>query len=223
MHLDTVVSILVGKFAAYSFGKRREGIRIAGILLLLGLFLGGELAFAGNVIQRFVHVHIARGLVQQGARSVKFGLHRGKHVVHGREFDDGLAELLAILGISQSLVVGCLRDTYGLSRYPQTGTVHQRHHVLDQAQTTFAAKLSFGVLVHQFAGGRSLDPHLVFDTAYGNPALVAVVDEHRKTAAVLGAFLAAGQHQVDVGVAVGDKALYTVEQPATVLLAVRSA
>ena len=40
--------------------------------------------------------------------------------------------------------------------------------------------------------------------------LTVVVDEHGKAAGVVGAFLGAGEHQVNVGVAVRDEALHTV-------------
>lgn len=40
--------------------------------------------------------------------------------------------------------------------------------------------------------------------------LTVVVDEHRKAAAAVGAFFRAGEHQVDVAVAVRDEALDTV-------------
>ena len=38
--------------------------------------------------------------------------------------------------------------------------------------------------------------------------LTVVVDEHGKAAAVVGAFFGAGEHQVNVGVTVGDEALH---------------
>ncbi len=40
--------------------------------------------------------------------------------------------------------------------------------------------------------------------------LTVVVDEHGKAAGVVGAFFGAGEHQVNVGVAVRDKALHAV-------------
>ena len=40
--------------------------------------------------------------------------------------------------------------------------------------------------------------------------LTVVVDEHGKAAAVVGAFFGAGEHQVDVAVAVGDEAFHAV-------------
>ncbi len=43
--------------------------------------------------------------------------------------------------------------------------------------------------------------------------LTVVVDEHRKAASVVGAFLGAGEHQVDVAVAVGDEALHALTRP----------
>ena len=43
--------------------------------------------------------------------------------------------------------------------------------------------------------------------------LTVVVDEHRKAAAVVGAFFGAGEHQVDVAVAVRDEALHALTRP----------
>ena len=50
--------------------------------------------------------------------------------------------------------------------------------------------------------------------------LTVVVDEHGKAAAVVGAFFGAGEHQVNVAVAVGDEALHAVQVPALVFFAV---
>ena len=64
--------------------------------------------------------------------------------------------------------------------------------------------------------GRTFDAHLVLDTAYGDTTVTLVVDEHGKTASVFGAFFRAGEHEVDVAVAVGDEAFHTVEYPCSV-------
>ena len=50
--------------------------------------------------------------------------------------------------------------------------------------------------------------------------LTVVVDEHGKAAGVVGAFFGAGEHQVNVGVAVRDEALHAVQVPALVFFAV---
>ena len=50
--------------------------------------------------------------------------------------------------------------------------------------------------------------------------LTVVVDEHGKTAAIVRAFFGAGEHQVNVGVAVRDEALHAVQVPALVSFAV---
>ena len=63
-----------------------------------------------------------------------------------------------------------------------------------------------------------MDTELVLDVADVHAPLALVVDEHGKATAVAGTFLAAGQDQVNIGVTVGDEALHTVQQPATLLL-----
>ena len=65
-----------------------------------------------------------------------------------------------------------------------------------------------------------MDTHLVFDAADINATVALVVDEHGKTTAVAGAFFGAGEHQVDVAIAVRDEALHTVQVPALVSFAV---
>src|SRR5574344_2009864 len=62
--------------------------------------------------------------------------------------------------------------------------------------------------------------HLVLYAAYVDATLVLVVDKHGEAAAVVCAFFGTGEHEVNVGVAVGDEALHAVEKPAAVLLAV---
>ena len=65
-----------------------------------------------------------------------------------------------------------------------------------------------------------MDAELVLYVAHVDAAVALVVDEHRQAAAVLGALLAAGQHQVDVRVAVGDEAFDAVQAPALLFLVV---
>ena len=55
-----------------------------------------------------------------------------------------------------------------------------------------------------------MDAELILDAAHVHAAVALVVNEHRKTTAVVGAFFGAGEHQVNVGVAVGDEALHAV-------------
>ena len=63
-----------------------------------------------------------------------------------------------------------------------------------------------------------MDAELVLDVAHVDTAVAFVVDEHRQTASVLGALFAAGEDEVDVGIAVGDEALHAVQTPAVLLL-----
>jgi hypothetical protein len=68
------------------------------------------------------------------------------------------------------------------------------------------------VVVLDLAGGGGADAHLVFDAA-DLDGLVLLDEEHRETAGVRRAFLAAGEDDGDVGQAVGDEALDAVEGP----------
>ena len=58
--------------------------------------------------------------------------------------------------------------------------------------------------------------------AHVHAALALVVDKHGEAAAVLRAFLGAGQDEVDVRVAVGDESLHAVQAPAVFFLVVGS-
>ena len=98
--------------------------------------------------------------------------------------------------------------------------VHEGHHVLDEAELAAATEFSLRVLVDKFAGRASVDAELVLDAAHVHATVALVVDEHGKAAAVVGAFFGAGEHQVDVAVAVGDEALHTVQTPAASLLVI---
>ena len=144
------------------------------LLALLGL----EFALAGNVVESLVYVYIARALVEQGTAGVELGLHERQHVVNGREVDNGLAKLLAVAGVCQTFVVGSLRYAHALCRNAQAGTVHQCHHILDEAQLAVAAEFGLGIFVHQLAGGAAMNAELVFDAAHVHTAFVLVVNEH---------------------------------------------
>ena len=61
-----------------------------------------------------------------------------------------------------------------------------------------------------------MDTELVLDAAYVHTAVALVVDEHGEAAAVVCTFFGAGQYEVQVGVAVGDEPLHTIQAPALV-------
>ena len=65
-----------------------------------------------------------------------------------------------------------------------------------------------------------MDAKLVLDAAHIHATVALVVYEHAQTASVACACLGAGQHQVDIRVAVSDKALRAVKPPALVLFVV---
>ena len=90
------------------------------------------------------------------------------------------------------------------------GAVHEGHHVLDQTELAAAAEFCLGVLVDKFASRASVNTELVFDAANVHATVTLVVDEHGKAAGVVRAFFGAGEHQVNVGVAVRDEALHAV-------------
>ncbi len=65
-----------------------------------------------------------------------------------------------------------------------------------------------------------MNTELVFDAANVNATVTLVVNEHGKTTTIVRAFFGAGEHQVNVGVAVRDEALHAVQVPALVSFAV---
>ena len=218
VNLHAVVGVLVAELARHALGQRREGVGQA-VIGLHGLaLLGGEGALTADGLERLVHVDKAGALIQQGARSVQLGLDVRDHLAHGREVDNCLAELLTAAGIGDSLLIGGLAHADALGSDAQTGTVHQRHHILDETQLAVTAQFSLGVLEHEFAGGAAVDAHLVLDAAHGHAAVALVVDEHRQATAVAGALLAACEHERDVTVTVGDEALHAVQAPSAVLV-----
>ena len=112
--------------------------------------------------------------------------------------------------VGEGFVVGGLADTHGLCGNAETGAVHEGHHVLDQTELAAAAEFCLGVLVDKFASRASVNTELVFDAANVHATVTLVIDEHGKAAGVVRAFFGAGEHQVNVGVAVRDEALHAV-------------
>ena len=132
MYLDTVVCILVGIFRIHTFCQRSKAVGQFCITFLFLTFFRSQLAFTGNVIQGFVDVHVTRSLIQQRTACIQFCLDGSQHVIHSREFDNCLAELLTVFCVRQSLIISSLAQTYRLSGNTQAGTVHQRHDVFNQ-------------------------------------------------------------------------------------------
>ena len=155
-------------------------------------------------------------MVEQRAAGIELGFHARQHVIDSGERDDCLAELHTFLGVGKRLVVSLLLHPHALGSDAQAGTVHQRHHIFNKSKPRVAAQLGPGVLVNQLTGGRAVNTQLVLDVAHVHAAVTLVVDEHRQSSSVGGALFAAGKHQVDVAVAVGDKAFHAVEPPGAV-------
>ena len=213
VHLDAVVGVQVRVFGVHALRKRRASGGELLVELEFCLLLVGELAGALDVLEALVDVHVAGCLVQECAACVEACLDVRNHLIDGGEVHDGLAELLAVLGVGESFVVGHLADAHGLCGNAEACAVHEGHHVLDETELAASAEFSLRVLVDKFASRASVDAELVLDTAHVHAAIALVVDEHGKTASVVGAFFGAGEHQVDVGVAVGDEALHALTRP----------
>ena len=213
VHLDAVVGVQVGVFGVHALGERSA---CAGELLVeleFSLLLVGELAGALDVLEALVDVHVAGCLVQERAACVEACLDVGNHLIDGGEVHDSLAELLTVLGVGEGFVVSHLADTHGLCGNAETCPVHEGHHVLDKTELAAAAEFCLGVLVDKFASRASVDTHLVFDAANVNATVTLVVNEHGKTTTIVRAFFGAGEHQVDVAVAVRDEALHALTRP----------
>ena len=138
MNLYGIVGVLVGVFRVHTLRQWREGIGQAHVFLLLGAFFGRKFVFACDVVECFVDVYIACRLVENATSCIQFGLHAREHVVHGREVDDVCFKLSTFASVVQSFGIGGLRHANALCGDTQTGTVHQCHNVLDEAQTRFA-------------------------------------------------------------------------------------
>ena len=82
-----------------------------------------------------------------------------------------MSELLAACGVGLGLAAGGLAESYRLCSNSQTGSVHQRHHIFDETQTTLANNLAGCVGELQLGGGTALDAHLVLYAAYGHAAV----------------------------------------------------
>ena len=163
VHLDAVVGVQVGVFGVHALGERGASGGELLVELEFSLLLVGELAGALDVFEALVDIYIAGCLVQECAACIEACLDVGNHLVDGREVHDGLAELLAVLGIGESFVVSHLADAHGLCGNAEAGAVHECHHVLDETELAAAAEFSLRVLVDKFAGRASVDAELVLD------------------------------------------------------------
>ena len=67
-----------------------------------------------------------------------------------------------------------------------------------------------------------MDAEFVLYVTHSHSTVALVIDKHRQATSVVGSLFRTGEHQVYVGVTVGDEALHAVEIPALVFLAVGS-
>ena len=65
-----------------------------------------------------------------------------------------------------------------------------------------------------------MNTQFVFYVSHVNATLALVVDKHRESTPIFSALFRACKNEVDVRVAVGDKAFYAIKQPATIFLRV---
>ncbi len=219
-----------GHFARFQFlehlavgsgGDVREGGH--GLELRRAFVNGGD---AGVAVEALAGVfeHVAGTAVNLyavvGVQVRVFGVHAlrkrsasGGELLVTLEFSFFLVgELAGAFDVLEALVdihvAGCL--VQACAACVEACAVHEGHHVLDETELAAAAEFSLGVLVDKFAGRASVDAELVLDAANVHAAVALVIDEHGKTTSIMRAFFGAGEHQVDVGVTVGDEALHAV-------------
>ena len=195
--LDAVVGTTVGELAGVEFDERGEDVGDT----------GGRLRASGEV-------DITSRLIHEATGTIGAGPHLAEEILDSDELVDGVTELLAGGGVSLSLAAGTLTESNRLGADAKACTIHKRHDILDKTQAAFAHNLAGGVGELEFSGRAALDTHLVFDAADRHATVSLVEDEVAKTTAVVGTLLAAGEDEVEVGVAVGDEALDTIEAPA---------
>ena len=195
------------------FGHRGQRFGQAGsqLLLLAQGGVGGGI-LAGLALVSLEQVHPAPGLAEQGARRLDLAAHRHQHARHRGQLADGLVELAALLGIAVGLAVSRFGNPHRLGAHRQPGAVHQRHGVAQQPKTPLAQQLCGGIHVLHLAGGRGVEAHLVLDAPDAH-RVIALDDEQRQAAGIRRAGLAARQHHVHIGAAVGNEALDAVQLP----------
>ena len=131
-----------------------------------------------QIFQPLVDIHVTGSLIKQRPSGIQLCLHGGKDVVHCREIDDFLSELGTLAGISKGLVVCLLAESYALCGNAKTGTVHKRHHVLDEPQAGAADEFGLGILEHEFACWRAVDAKFMLDVSHVYSAAALVINEH---------------------------------------------
>ena len=218
MDLDSVVSILVAELRRETLGEWSESVGEFGEFLSLLAFLDREFAFLGDIVVDFINVDISRASVEESTSSVEFSLHHREDLGHGGELDDWFTELATLLGISESFAVGGFAESDALSGDAESSAIHEGHDILDKTEAARADEFGGGILVCKFASGATLYTHLIFDAAHIDSTISLIVDEHRETTTILSTLFRASEHEVDIGVAIGDETLHAIEHPRAILL-----
>ena len=218
VNLDRVVGHLIGVLGREEFQQRREAVGQFVVVFHLLALLRFERTLVRDMSVLLVDLHETGRLVEQRTHALRLGLHVRQHLRNRGEADNVLAELRTLVGVFQRFAVGRFAQPHRLRADTQTGGVHQRHHIFDEAHLTVADQLCRSVGEDQLARGRALDSELVLDAAHLHAAVALVVDEHRQAAGVGRTLLGTSQHQRYVAVAVGDETLHAVQEPCALLL-----
>ena len=155
-----------------------------------------------------------------GQRTVAFveGFHGQQHAAYVGVHDDRVsrffrlgragqrAHLQAVLGVGDRVLIGHFAMTQTLHTGTQAGAIHHGEHAIETLVDLADQKAGGAVEIH-YAGGRSLDTHLVFDGAADHAVALALLavgvgqelghDEQRDALGAgrcVGQF---GQHQMD--------------------------
>ncbi len=124
-------------------------------------------------------VHQLAGVVDQTPRGLDLDVHVRQHELDRLVFDDGLAELHALLGELDRLIQRPLRDAQRLRRDAWACAVERLEGDLEALAflTQAIRDRNHAVLEDQFTGLRSADAHLVLDLAHAESRPVALDDE----------------------------------------------
>ena len=211
--LDAVIGYLVRDFRGAGLGHRGQDcceLRV-GFLLVLDLLRGIRIML-GKVSVGVAEVDDAGGLVKERTCADDLHFHPGEHVVDRRELVYALLELLALRRVFAGVVIGGLGDAERLCTDRYTRAIHERHDIAGQSAAALSAEFGRDIVVLEFAGGYAMNAELVLNAA-DDELWAGLANEHGEAAAIACAFLGTRQHQVNLGAAVCNEALHSVEIP----------